>query len=433
MDDTGIEPVSTTKRLRGQFVKTAIFTRKTNNNASRSWTQVDTLVLSYRTYIAREAILEMAKKRTRRGFGYIRRLPSKRYQASYIGPDLARHSAPNTFESKIDAESWLASERLLITLGSWTPAEFRKVKARANRPVVFGEYSEIWLKDRELKPRTRTHYKSLLEKQLSPWNLVAVKDIRPEMVREWHSSLDSTRPTLRAHSYGLLRAILATAVDDGLLSVNPCHIRGAGNSKKVHLTKPATLQELDLLVDALSDQYQSMVLLAAWCALRFGELVELRRKDLDLVEGVIHVRRGAVRAGGEIIIGTPKSEAGIRDVSIPHHLYPRLEDHLKHHVGSSKESLLFPASDGKSNLAPSTLYTHFYKARDAAGRPDLRFHDLRHTGAVLAAGTGATLADLRTRLGHSTVAAALRYQHAVEGKDRFIANELSKLVESELQ
>lgn len=370
----------------------------------------------------------MAKKRTRRGFGYIRRLPSKRYQASYIGPDLARHTASNTFESKIDAEAWLSAERLLISLESWTPAEFRKAKAKANRPVVFGEYAEVWLKDRELKPRTRTHYQSLLEKQLSPWNLVTVKDIRPEMVREWHSSLDSTRPTLRAHSYGLLRAILATAVDDGLLPVNPCHIRGAGNSKKVHLTKPATLEELDLLVDSLPDQYKAMVSLAAWCALRFGELVELRRKDLDLIEGVIHVRRGAVRAGGEIIIGTPKSEAGIRDVSIPPHLFPQLETHLKRHVGSSKEALLFPASDGVSNLAPSTLYTHFYKARESAGRPDLRFHDLRHTGAVLAAGTGATLADLRTRLGHSTVAAALRYQHAVEGKDRFIANELSKLV-----
>ena len=370
----------------------------------------------------------MTKKRTRRGFGYIRRFPSKRYQASYIGPDLARHTATNTFESKGDAEAWLSAERLLISLNSWTPAEFRKANAKANRPVHFGDYAEIWLKDRELKPRTRAHYKSLLEKQLSAWNLVTVKDIRPEMVREWHTSLDATRPTLRAHSYGLLRAILATAVDDGLLAVNPAHIRGAGNSKKVHLTKPASLEELDSLVDSLPGQYKSMILLAAWCALRFGELVELRRKDLDLVEGVIHIRRGAVRADGRIIIGTPKSEAGIRDVSVPPHLYPQLETHLENYVGASNEALLFPASDGVSNLAPSTLYTHFYKAREAAGRPDLRFHDLRHTGAVLAAGTGATLADLRTRLGHSTVAAALRYQHAVEGKDRFIANELSKLV-----
>ena len=69
----------------------------------------------------------------------------------------------------------------------------------------------------------------------------------------------------------------------------------------------------------------------------------------------------------------------------------------------------------------------FYKARDKANRPDLRFHDLRHSGAVLAAATGATLAELMGRLGHSTPAAAMRYQHAAQGRDREIAALLSKL------
>jgi integrase len=66
-------------------------------------------------------------------------------------------------------------------------------------------------------------------------------------------------------------------------------------------------------------------------------------------------------------------------------------------------------------------------AREAAGRPDLRFHDLRHTGAVLAAQTGATLAELMSRLGHSTPQAALRYQHAARGRDAEIAAKLSEL------
>jgi integrase len=69
----------------------------------------------------------------------------------------------------------------------------------------------------------------------------------------------------------------------------------------------------------------------------------------------------------------------------------------------------------------------FYRARATAGRPDLRFHDLRHTGAVLAAQTGATLAELMGRLGHSTPGAALRYQHAAQGRDMEIAKALSAL------
>jgi integrase len=71
----------------------------------------------------------------------------------------------------------------------------------------------------------------------------------------------------------------------------------------------------------------------------------------------------------------------------------------------------------------------FYKARTTAGRPDLRWHDLRHTGAVLAAQTGATLAELMGRLGHSTPSAAMRYQHAAEGRDLQIARALSAMAQ----
>ena len=172
--------------------------------------------------------------------------------------------------------------------------------------------------------------------------------------------------------------------------------------------------------------YQLMVLLASWCALRFGELTELRRGDIDLSGEVIRVQRAVVRAGGEFTVTTPKSEAGQRDVAIPPHLLPTIEKHLANHVEAPRDSLLFPAVQGE-HLAPATLYRQYYKARDAAGRPDLRFHDLRHSGAVLAAATGASLAELMARLGHSTPQAAMRYQHAAAGRDREIAALLSKM------
>lgn len=255
-----------------------------------------------------------------------------------------------------------------------------------------------------------------------------IKDIHPEMVRDWHAALDRKHATTRAHAYGLLRAILATAVGDSLLPVNPCHIRGAGTARRVHKITPMSLPELATLVAAMPARYRVMTLIAAWCGLRFGELVELRRKDIDLKAGVIRVRRGAVRADGQVIIGTPKSEAGIRDVAIPPHLIPALRDHLSQNITGGKEGLLFPGVHG-GTLAPSTLYKSFYPARIKAGRPDLRWHDLRHTGAVLAASTGATLAELMARLGHSTPQAALRYQHAAEGRDAQIAKALSAMVE----
>jgi integrase len=143
--------------------------------------------------------------------------------------------------------------------------------------------------------------------------------------------------------------------------------------------------------------------------------------------GVVHVRRGVTRTQkGAKVVGGPKSEAGKRTVAIPPHLMPAVKVHLRDFVKASQDALLFPARAG-GHMPPSSLYRVYRPAREAAGRPDLRFHDLRHTGAVLAAATGATLAELMARLGHSTVSAAMRYQHAAADRDKVIAAALSEL------
>lgn len=237
---------------------------------------------------------------------------------------------------------------------------------------------------------------------------------------------------MRAHAYQLLRTILGQAERDELITRNPCHIRAAGNAKRVKKIEPATVDQLGTLVGAMPPRYQPMVLLAAWCGLRFGELTELRRKDIDLTNQIVKVRRGVVRVNGEFIVGPPKSDAGVRDVALPPHLVPVLRDHLRGNITGGKAGLLFPAAnDPTKHLALATLYKVFYPAREAAGRPDLRFHDLRHTGAVLAAQSGATLAELMGRLGHSTPGAAMRYQHAAQGRDSQIAARLSAMAEGD--
>lgn len=370
----------------------------------------------------------------KRGFGQITKLPSGRYRARYLGPDGIRHSAPSTFEAKIDAEGWLAAERRLLEVEDWIPPKQRRAVAQAATADTLTSYAERWMRHRDLKPRTREHYARLLERQILPrLGDVPLKRITPEVVRDWHTDLGTSTPTLRAHAYGLLRTILGTAVTDQRIPANPCQIRGAGNARRVKKIRPATLGELETITANMPEKYRPMVLLSSWCGLRFGEVVELRRKDVDLKNGVIRVRRGVVRAEGRTLVGTPKSEAGVRDVAIPPHLVPMLREHLNRNITGGRDGLLFPAADGVSHLAPSTLYRVFYPARQAAGRPDLRWHDLRHTGAVLAAQTGATLAELMGRLGHSTPTAALRYQHAAQGRDAQIAAALSRIAEGEVR
>ena len=114
-------------------------------------------------------------------------------------------------------------------------------------------------------------------------------------------------------------------------------------------------------------------------------------------------------------------------MAVPPHVVPALTHHLEEFVAPGPDALLFPAADGVSSLQPSGFYKYWKVARAAAGRPDLRIHDLRHTGATMAAMAGATLAELQQRLGHSSVNAALRYQHAAQGRDRQIAEALSRM------
>jgi len=113
-------------------------------------------------------------------------------------------------------------------------------------------------------------------------------------------------------------------------------------------------------------------------------------------------------------------------VAIPANIVPALEAHLAAYGEPGPDGLLFPAVGG-GFLAPSTFAKSWYPARAAAGRPDLRFHDLRHAGATWAAATGATLAQLQARLGHSTVTAAMTYQRATTDADQAVADALAAL------
>lgn len=373
----------------------------------------------------------------RRKFGRIRKChPSGRYQASYTAPDGRVYKADRTFAAREDAEGWLHERRKELDRDLWSPPATTEQKRTAAQKKAAGElfapYANRWLenrtvKGRPLKPRTKAHYRSLLDDYLIPaFGSKQVRDITMQSVDRWYARTLKDKPTMRAHAYSLLRTILETArTRDRIIETNPCLVRGGGTVSRKIKPQPATLEQLAIATAAMPERMRLMVPLSAWCALRFGELVELRRSDIDVTNGVIRIRRAAVRVGGNWVVGDPKSEAGARDVAIPPHLMGMVKEHLE---PLRKDDLLFPAVSG-GHMQPSTLYRHWYKARDAAGRPDLRWHDLRHSGAVMAAMTGATLAELMARLGHSSPQAAMRYQHAAQGRDREIAAALSRLAE----
>ena len=370
----------------------------------------------------------------RRGFGRLRRERSGRWSAAYTGPDTRLHRAATTFDAKDDAIAWLSAERKLVDLDVWTPLADRLAVKKATGKTL-RQFSGDWLETRRtkrgpIKPRTKADYRRLLDRHILPTlGDLSLRNVTADRVNTWYLSLNAQTPTERAHAYQLLRAIFMTASDPKVRAVaqNPCQIEGAGQVTRAHKIRTASLDELVVIVDNMPERLRLAVLLGAWCALRYGEVAELRRRDVDLRKGALEVSRGVTWPAGKATVGTPKTEAGSREVHIPPHIIPALTDHLRDQTGPGQDALLFPARSG-GHMHPRTFGKRFDVARAAAGRPDLHFHDLRHTGAVLAAQTGATLAELMARLGHSTPGAAMRYQHAAAGRDKAIAEALSLMV-----
>jgi len=361
---------------------------------------------------------------TRRQFGQLRQLPSGRWQVAYTGPDGNRHKAPRTFATDDDAIGWLNIERRKIELGTWGAVERSDgIKLRA--------YANIWIEQRQLRPRTRQHYESMLERLILPeLGDAEIVTLTPAKVRQWHAELGNGHPTRNAHAYALLHAICATAVQDEVLDANPCRIRAAMQTKRRREIDILTVADLDRLASKMPPRLRASVVMAAWLGLRWGETSELRRSDVSADCTVLHVRRAVTYRAGTFTVGPPKTSADVRDVAVPPHIRPIIKAHLKNHVGKSADSLLFPMDDGK-HMHGDNYRTHWEKARAAIKKPNLRVHDLRHVGAVLAAQSGATTAELMHRLGHTTPQMALKYQHVAEGRDAEIAQRLSKLAAGE--
>ena len=266
----------------------------------------------------------------------------------------------------------------------------------------------------------------MLDRHLLPhFGDLTLSEITPRVVERWHAVLGrETGATQRARCYQLLSVIMRTAWRQELVNASPCRIPGAANPPRARSVTIAEPTELTAIVKATPERFRLFVHLAAWCQLRQGELAELRRRDIDLDGGTLRVERAVTRVNGSQVVDSPKSAAGTRTVAIPPTLLPVIADHLERFAQPGPDGLLFPSDHGRQ-LQPSSIYGWWYPARDAAGRPDLRLHDLRHTGAVMLAQEGATLAELMGRLGHSTPQAAMIYQHAASGRDAELAARLS--------
>jgi integrase len=335
-----------------------------------------------------------------------------------------------TFDTKRAATSWLSKQRVEIE-------EKRTRPEVAATKTTLDTYATEWLKTRRskdggpLRPSTLKSYRSHLDTHIRPvLGSMPLPMITPDVIRTWYAGLPDDSPTSKARTYALLRTILKTAVQDDLAEVNPANIRGAGSTKPKKKVKVATPAQVQALADALP-AYQSLVVhLGAWCAVRAGEALELRRKDVTTDGASIRIERAVTWAEGKMHIGDPKTDAGKRTIAVPPHVVPLVVAHLSKWVNKDDEALIFPTAPG--SFRHTTLSALDHRIRAAVKRTDLAegftYHHLRHTGLTYAARAGATVAELMSRAGHSTPGMALKYQHAASERDTSLADAMSKML-----
>ena len=200
----------------------------------------------------------MSGRKGRRSWGNIKKQSTKvpSFQASFSGPDLRRHYAPHTFDSRMHAEGWLVREKDILdtatrTGGRWKPPAERATEKKAE-VLTFGGYGTQVIKERILKPRTRIEYNAKWSQLIEPtFGKLPLRSVTPADVRAWFSGLDATKETRNRHAYAIVSMICNTAVRDGLIDRNPCMIQGAMKTKPKKILALPTEVELHAIADTL--------------------------------------------------------------------------------------------------------------------------------------------------------------------------------------
>jgi integrase len=219
------------------------------------------------------------------------------------------------------------------------------------------------------------------------------------------------------------------AVQAQLIPYTPCTIKGAGTERHPEM-QVATPEQVAAIASAAGPRWEALILTAAYGGLRWGELAGLRRSDVDLARGTIRVARKLGEVNGQLEFGPPKSAAGRRTIGVPSFVVRALELHIAQYALPGDEGLVFPSEENLPMRRSNFRRRVWLPATAQAGVSDLRFHDLRHTAATLAAASGASVKALMARIGHASADASLRYQHAIDGNDAQIVSFLEGLAPS---
>lgn len=302
-------------------------------------------------------------------------------------------------------------------LRSELAADVSRGEYRADTKITFLSYAERWSETysgrtkRGLRPETLHEYRRDLEPAKEHFGRMRLAEIAPSDVKAYARSLAAkkNKPATVRRKLAPVKALFATAVEDGLLRASPtAGVRigspVADDPSDGGQVKALTVDELRRLVGEVPDDWRRLLVsMLAQTGLRISEGLGLRWQDVDASGRRVLVRQ-RVRDGE---VGSPKSGRGRREVPISHALARALAAHRLASPWSGDSAYVFSADAG-GPIQARNLYRWFKPAADRAKVPWAAFHSLRHTAASRWLLSGVTIAQVARLLGHHDPGFTLR-------------------------
>ncbi|MFF4650533.1 tyrosine-type recombinase/integrase [Streptomyces sp. NPDC001380] len=300
-----------------------------------------------------------------------------------------------SFERKADAEHHLRQ-----VLAELTTAPRAEVDPRAGA-VSLREYVEVdWLPSQvHLRPNSVAMYRSHLRNHILPAfgrrELASLR--RPDMKRFVAATSGRLAPATTVTVFAILRSVLQGAVDDGLLSANPCS-RVALPRVEPRVLSPLRAAQVLAVVREMTPYYRVAVWIGAGCGLRQGEVLGLTLPRIDLEQRRIKVEEQLQQG----VLVPLKTRASRRTVPLDDVVVRSIREHLDERP--PRDHQLLVTNRSHRPVRRSNFIRSWRLAVQKAGLPEgTRFHDLRHFYASTLIAAGLHPKTIQARLGHSTI------------------------------
>ncbi len=304
------------------------------------------------------------------------------------------------------------------------------------------DWMDQWLKLYlpNIEETTRVGYREKIDKYINP-NLgnIPLKSLTTTAVQAWVNKLQTEyglAPKTISNAYLNLSAAMKQAVMEGKIPTNPCLYVKLPKKQKYQAAYYTKAEVTDVLNKVKGTDLYLPILIEFYLGLRRGELLGLHWSDIDMENGIAHIRNNYVRGEKGAICKTPKSQAGIRDLPIGASLLPELKkaraqynmNKLAMGTAFTDSDLVICKPDG-TPYKPDTMSHKWERFLKKHSLKKIRFHDLRHTCATMLIEANVPMKTVSTFMGHANIQITFdTYAHCTKTMEQQAADTIDNIL-----